>query len=133
MSGNVELVQKFVADFNGGDFEGALAALDTDVEMRGPPDVPEPGPFLGREAVRDWLDGFMDAWEHWQAEVLDVKDREDQVLVEMSQRGRARGSGIDVTDLDFHVFTIRNGKIIRWSIHNERDQALTVLNAGFRR
>jgi ketosteroid isomerase-like protein len=133
MSGNVELVQRFVADFNAGDFEGALAALDPDVEMRGPPDVPEPGPFMGREAVRDWLDGFMDAWEHWQAEVLEVKSREDQVFVEMAQRGRSRGSGIDVTDLDFHVFTVGNDKIIRWSMHNEREEALTVLNADPRR
>ena len=52
---NVEIVRACVAAWNCGDTEALSDALDPDVVQRNPDGWPEPGPFVGQEAViRNW-------------------------------------------------------------------------------
>jgi uncharacterized protein len=121
---NVEIVQQLVRSFNNGDIEAAMESLDPAIEWRGPEDVPEPGPYFGKDAVKDWMQGFLDAWETWRADPVEIIDRAESVVVEFRQSGRAKGSGIEVSDHDFHLFTLRDGKITRWFIYGDRATAL---------
>jgi len=46
------------------------------------------------------------------------------VVVTLHFTGRGKGSGITMDDTDGHVFTIRDGKIVRWRGFNDRKEAL---------
>jgi ketosteroid isomerase-like protein len=85
-------------------------ALSDDVIVRLPEGWPEPGPFVGREAV-------MGQWERnrevWDADTLepigDLIDAGDRVVVRWIWRGVARGPE---SHLEFTaVYTMRKGRI----------------------
>jgi len=54
--------------------------------------------------------------------VIHVEDR--QVVVAVRDGGRLRQSDAEVWNRFFHVWTFRNGKIVRRSSHSDRDRAL---------
>ena len=83
------------------------------------------GPVHGKDAMRayaqDWLDTF-DDFTTEPVEVIDVGD--DRVVAVLKASGRARLSGIE-TDLTYAVvYTFRDGKIARGREYMERDEAL---------
>jgi ketosteroid isomerase-like protein len=49
---------------------------------------------------------------------------EEQVVTAVRDGGRIKGSGAEVWNRFFHVWTLRDGKIVRLSIHTDRDRAL---------
>ena len=50
---NVKVVRAVFEAWNAGDMDAVRELYDPDVIVRYPEGVPEPGPFVGREAVRD--------------------------------------------------------------------------------
>src|SRR3954468_9038951 len=99
---NVEIMRANFEAWNAGDM-GALRELyDPDVILRMPEGWPEPGPYVGREAV-------MRQWEQ-QRETLDADvlepvsdfiDAADRVVVRHIWRGAGRGPevNLDVTNV----------------------------------
>ena len=52
---NVEIVRKLIEAWNAGDMDAFRELYDPEIIMRPPERWPEPGPFVGREAVmREW-------------------------------------------------------------------------------
>ena len=49
---------------------------------------------------------------------------EGQVVTAIRDGGRIRGSDAEVWNRYFHVYTFRDGKIIRLSIHTDKNRAL---------
>ena len=121
---NVEIVRKLVDDWNRRNIDGFLDAFDPECEVVFRPDVPEPSPFRGQDALKGWIDGFLAAWEFHRAELVEVADAGDEVFVTLLFVGRGTGSGIAMDDTEGHVFTIRAGKIVRWRGFRERAEAL---------
>ena len=79
-----------------------------------------------RTYVEDWLDTFDD----FRGEVIELIDAGDDVIVVMRIGGRAKLSGV-ATDLTFAaIYTIRDGKIARGREYWTREQALEA--AGLR-
>jgi ketosteroid isomerase-like protein len=52
---NVEMVRTYLKLWNAGDMEGVRELYDPDAVMEAMPDWPEPGPFIGRDAVMQEL------------------------------------------------------------------------------
>ena len=120
----VNLVQQVVDACNRGDVDAFLSRFDPDCEVVFPPDVPEPGPFHGHAELRQWVDGFLAAWESHRVEVVEVMEAGDDVVVVLHMVGRGSGSGVDLDQTDAHVFTIGEGRIARWQNFNARVEAL---------
>ena len=79
-----------------------------------------------RTYVQDWLDTFDD----FRGEVIELIDAGDDVIVVMRIGGRAKLSGVE-TDLALAaIYTIRDGKIARGREYWTREQALEA--AGLR-
>ena len=123
---NVEIVKAAIAEWNAGDMDGLREVFDPDVIVRLPEGWPEPGPFVGREAV-------MGQWERnrevWDADTLepvgDLIDAGDRVVVRWIWRGVARGPE---SHLEFTaVYTMRNGLIVSLEIFHSKDEALKAL------
>ena len=48
----------------------------------------------------------------------------DEVIGFLRFAGRGKGSGVETEIRDAHLWTVRDGKIVRWRTYIDRDQAL---------
>ncbi len=117
---NVEIVRRCFDAWNRRDHVDVLEFLAPDVVWK----VAQEGPAYGPDAVRR-------VWERWEAdwETLEETPEEfidagDHVAVTVHYKGRGRGSGIEISDRYFHVYTFRDGKIVRKLETGERSEAL---------
>lgn len=87
---------------------------------------------MGHEGVRTYWRRWFAAWEDLEFEVEDVLDAGDDVVVLIqNQRQRGRHSGI-WTELPpwAMVFTLRDGKLVRWRTYPEHQSALEAAGLG---
>ena len=124
MSEERQLVDRVIEAWNSGDVEAFLAYFDSDCEVVFSPDVPEPGPFRGRAELRQWVEGFLAAWEFHRAEPVEIRDTDEGVFASLHLVGRGSGSAIEMDETDAHLFAIREGRIVRWRNFQTRAQAL---------
>jgi ketosteroid isomerase-like protein len=108
---NVEVVKGLFAAWNGGDMEALRDLYDPDVIVRSPEGWPEPGPFVGREAVmRQWEQQR----EGWDAEALepigDFIDAGDRVAIRFIWHAAGHGpeAGFEMTGVN----TLRDGRVV---------------------
>jgi ketosteroid isomerase-like protein len=88
---NVEVLRAFFEAWNAGDMDAVRALHDPHVIQRPPEGWPEPGPFVGREAVMRQYEQLRDAWERDTLEpTSDFIDAGDRVVVSHSWRGEGR-------------------------------------------
>ena len=122
---NVEIVRTLTDAFAQGDYEGALKGLDPEIEMVGPSDVTAGGAVTrGHEEISQTFGTFLGAWADYRYEVRNVVDCGDKVLVEAWQSGRGRKSGVEVSESVFVVWTLREGKAVRFQMTRDRAEAL---------
>src|SRR4051795_11065765 len=89
---NVEIVKAAFEAWNAGDMDAFRELLHPDVILRPPEGWPEPGPFVGREAVmREWEQ----ARDVWDTDTLEPAgsfvNGADRVVVRVVWRGVGRG------------------------------------------
>jgi ketosteroid isomerase-like protein len=107
---NVEVVRAGFAAWNAGDMDALRKLYHPDVIMRAPEGWPEPGPFIGLEAVMREFDQLRKTWDTDASEPIgDFIDVGDRVAVRSIWRGVGQGpeSNIEWT----LVFTVRKCKI----------------------
>ncbi len=99
---------------------------DPDVIVRTPEGWPEPGPFVGREAV---MRQFEQQRETWDADALepisDFIDAADRVVVRFIWRGAGHGpeANMEMTA----VYTVRKGRIFCLEFFWDHAEALETL------
>jgi ketosteroid isomerase-like protein len=88
-------------------------------------------PRHGKDAVRAWLQDWIDMFDGFWMELVELIDA-GGVTVFTAERfgGRARVSGVETDQANWTVFTIRDGKIARGHEYPTREQALEA--AGLR-
>ena len=121
---NLDLVRSIYAQWGRGDFSSAAWA-DPAIEF-GFADGPEPGRWMGLEAMAarygDWLRG----WKAFRAEperYLVVDDRRILVLVHNTGRGRTSGLEFEQRSVA-NYFELRDGKVTKLVVYWDRDHAL---------
>ena len=132
---NVELVKRLLQMFARREHEAVFTFYDTDIEWdasnfggesaSGVPDDLQ-GIYHGHEGVRTYWRRGLQAWAALEFEVDDVLDAGDDVVALIrNQRQWGRRSGI-ATDMPPYglVFTIRNGKVVRWRAGSDERSAL---------
>jgi ketosteroid isomerase-like protein len=60
---NVEIAKAFFEAWNAGDMDAIREAYDPEVIFRTDEGWPEPGPFVGVEAVMRWLRQMRETWD----------------------------------------------------------------------
>jgi ketosteroid isomerase-like protein len=106
------------------DWDRAQALQHPDMVWHDPPEVPDAGVHVGRDAIRRyWEDELFDAWEHWELDLKELIPSGDRILGISRLRARARHTGID-QDIDlFQVFTFKDGLAIEQRAFLNREQA----------
>ena len=123
---NVEVIRAFNEAWNAGKMDALRALYDPDVIVRAPQGWPEPGPFMGREAImRQWEQ----MRETWDADVLelisDFIDVGDRVAVRFIWRGAGHGPEAEMEITAVH--TVRNGRIFGQEYFWDHVEALETL------
>ena len=85
--------------------------------------LPDPGAYgIGREALGAWIT-FLDSFEEFTVGVEQVVDMGESVVALSWIRARGRASGADVDAKVGCIFTLREGKIVRYEL-TDRKEAL---------
>jgi ketosteroid isomerase-like protein len=122
---SAELARAGFEAFNRGDIAGVLRLLDPEVEVHSVAEVGEAGTYHGHQGYLDWTRIWLDAWSEFRVELEEIEQVDDEnVLVHTRQRGRGKGSGLEVEQSGIYLFTVRDGLAVRLHLYADRDQAL---------
>ena len=121
---NVEIVRRVFGAWNAGDMEGVRDAYDPDAVMRYHGDFPEPGPFVGRNAIMRQFDRLRDALDERDALAFvgDFLDAGDRVVSRFAWRGEGSGPAMDL-ELTV-VYTVRARRILEADFFRDHREAL---------
>ena len=86
------MIRQAFEAWNAGDMDAVRDVYDPDVIMRAPPDWPEPGPFVGRDAVMQQFIQAREAFSRDSVQVVsDFQTASDRVIVRTDWRGTGSG------------------------------------------
>ena len=123
---NVEIVRRGFEVWNTGDMDALRELYDPGIVWRPAEGWPEPGPYVGREAVMRQLEQLRETWDTDSFELIsDFIDVGDRVAVRFIWRGVGRGpeSNIEGTG----VYAVRKGRIFSIEFFWDHAEALETL------
>jgi uncharacterized protein len=122
---NVEIVRRAYEAFNQGDLEGTLADFAPGFEFVTSGAIPgAAGSYRGPERWRELQDSFWGEFDEGWVEVHDLTEAGDQVLVEMTLRGGGKQSGVQASWHLWHLWTMKDGKVVHGQGFTNRNEAL---------
>jgi len=122
----LERVLEAYEAFNRGDFDGAAEHLHPDVSWNRVAEVEQP--VHGRDAVRAMFEP-----EIWSSQHTDIHRTEilgDWILLDTTFRGKGAASGIELEQLGYHLWRIRDGKGFEFRFFLDRDEALAAARSS---
>jgi ketosteroid isomerase-like protein len=127
---NVEIVRRGFEAFNQGGPDAVISGGIWSPEIvwdTTPSGIPGLGVYRGYDEVRsafedNWFTAF--PFEEWKIEAEELIDHGDQVIAMSRQRGRGAGSGAAAELEQAHIFTLRDGQVVRIETYPERGKAL---------
>jgi ketosteroid isomerase-like protein len=123
---NVEVVRAAVDAYGREGVDGFSDHLTEDIDHRAAEGaIDDPGPIHGKDAVRAYIQDWIDTFDDFKTEAVELIDAgDDKVIAMLHASGRAKLSGIEI-DLTYAVvYTIRDGRIARGREYMTRDEAL---------
>jgi ketosteroid isomerase-like protein len=119
-----QIVDGLIDAWNRRDLDAALGLMHPHCEVR-PVETTET--LHGHDGVaaafRDWFEAF----EEFTIEAEDRSAHGDRVLVAMRQRARGKGSGVEIEERFYQLFTLRDGKVFRFEEYADQADALKAL------
>jgi ketosteroid isomerase-like protein len=110
---NVEVVRAVIEGWLKGD-PAALELIATDVVYVAPPTQPGGKTYHGHEGVMEWVVDWRQEWTDYELELERVEDLGDQVMTVERNHATGKRSGVQVDMRTFSIWTLRNGKVVRW-------------------
>ena len=102
----------------------AYSELPDDFELVLAPEMPDAGSYRGQAAAR-WMMSWVESFHRLTIEAIEFVDAgEDQVVIEMLQRGSLAGSAEVVETRTWAVDTFREGALVRVELFQAREEAL---------
>jgi ketosteroid isomerase-like protein len=123
---NVEVVRQGFDDWRAGRIAEWAETVDLDIEWDTSahplPDFPDRG--RGRDALVRHMYDYLAGWNDYEATPEEVLDGGDEVVLIVHERARMRGSDV-ILDRDLPtVWTVRDGRNVRFRVFKTRAQAL---------
>ena len=126
---NVEIVRRGYDHYNRTG-EAEYDVLDPEVVYDVSRRTFDPRVYHGHQGVREFLALIREQWATMRLEPQDFVDSEDTVVVSIRLVGVGKESGVETTADAAHVWTFRDGKVIRQTTFQTMAEALEA--AGLR-
>jgi ketosteroid isomerase-like protein len=123
----IDAVRASYDALNHGDIDATVDALAPDVEWHESPALPDAGVYRGREAVRAFLEHFLESWQEFHQEIEEVIVEGDRVALMIHLTARGRGSGAEVDAHYAHLWTVRDAKGVRVDAYDDREDAVRAI------
>jgi ketosteroid isomerase-like protein len=127
--GNVDLIRRLYAAVSAGDVRSAVESADPNVEWISDPRLGM-GPIRGRESVHEFFVDTASSFGELEIEVEELLEQGDRVLVFLRVSGSGAASGAAFEIRIAHLWTLRDGVVVRGEGYGNRDEALEA--AGLR-
>jgi len=104
-----------------------FSLLDEDIEFDATRYAELPGAALagrGREVVERFCREFWGTWAEYSAEPQEFIGAGDHVVIEVQERGKGKGSGVPFERTHIQVWTLRDGRLVRWLLFADKGEAL---------
>ena len=121
---NLEIVRQIYAEY-ANDPGAVRDVYASDFELDVAEIAPDIGVVRGFDGAREAMQPYFKSFDDFRMEIDEVLHADDrQVVVAMHDSGRMHGSEFEVTNHRFHVWTFRDGKVVRFSSHIDQARAL---------
>jgi ketosteroid isomerase-like protein len=124
MTEHERLIRQGYEAWNRGDWESMEQVLAPHFEVDATDRVLNPDRYQGIEGFRRLAGEMAEVWDTWEIEPLEFVDRGELMFVAHRVRARGKGSGVEVEQTYWSVWTVRDGKGVKLSLFVERDRAL---------
>ena len=102
-----------------------VASFTEDFELDTTDASPDGTVVRGAEAVASEMQAYWKSFDDFRVDLEEVVHADDELVVGVVRdQGRIAGSGAELSNRFFNVFTIRDGRIARMSFHTDRSGAL---------
>lgn len=130
---NLGLVRRLYEAWNGDDpVEDVLPFLDPGFEFVNPPYAVEPGTRSGHNGWREVDANNKAAFESYRHEPDEMIEANDKVLCFVTLVARGRAGGVPFEKREGHVWTLREGRVVRFEWFHEEAEALQAAGVGAR-
>jgi len=121
---NVEVVRRAYSYVEQGDFQALVELFDPDAEYIEDPRIPGAVTRQGRAEIRRYGESLSRYWQSIELKIERCAQRGADVVVFSSIRARAKASGVELDRPLFHVFSVRDGKLVRAQWLSSESEAL---------
>jgi len=114
---------------NRGQVDAVLAECDPDVEWH--PHLATLGgkPIFGHAGVREYMASLTEDWEYFHHEPEEFFGVGDNVVAFVHTSARGKSSGIELDVPVGHVFSFRDGRVLRFVTYLDRSEAMRAAEA----
>ena len=117
---NVEVIRRFYECLARRDWDAMWRDFDPDFML----DTQLQGSYRGRNECQAFVDDQISAFESSTAEPVEVFEGGEHVAVFVKIRARPKESSAEIEALVGHLFTMRDGLIVRLQTFPQREKAL---------
>jgi len=121
---NVQVLRRMEELFNRRDLDAYLDLVDPHVEWHVAREDPDSTVHHGREQVRGYLEGWIDAFADLHIHTEEATEAEDRIMTVIRFTGHGTGSGMPLDDRVSFTFSFRGGRVAKVEDLG-RDQAST--------
>ncbi|MEA2668426.1 MAG: SnoaL-like domain [Chloroflexota bacterium] len=129
MSQNVEIIHRMYEARDAGDAEGTMACFHPEVVLDATVRM-DSGIVHGREELGRIIGEWVEAFDEWREEIHEIGDLGSQVYVVATQRGRAKGTGVEVESRYALLYEVEGGQITRMAMFSGEAEALAAAAAA---
>src|SRR5690349_14678646 len=117
---NVDRLRAIYSDWAKGNLSGGEELYADDATF-----VPlaEGREIVDREGFRRFMHSFLTEWDDFTSEAVEMEDHGDKVLVTERQHATGKGSGIEIDQLSYVVWTFRDGLAVHVRWDSDVDEA----------
>ena len=104
-----------------------FSLFDDEIELDARGNVELPGTVVagrGREVVERFCREYWGTWAEYSAEPQEFIDAGNHVVVVVRERGKGKGSGVPFETTHTQVWTLRDGRLVRWLLFADKADAL---------
>jgi ketosteroid isomerase-like protein len=120
----------FAETITSGDRPAALAICHPEIEFESMLGLTG-GRYHGHAGIQRYFDDVESAWEDWKVDVEQTVEGPDgRVAIVMTMHARGKGSGVMLAERTAHIWTLRDGKLVRNQLFRDPEGALRELGVA---